>query len=212
MMIHAAIAVPFYSHNLLKTDFEKKNAVIVDYVILKELSNITPANVSNKESIAEARIPKVDVNSAPGAENKTPTKHSKLDYKKKLEEIRSKGKSGTKVSANEAASEADKREARIRSSKDYLDYYGFLKEKIKARLQENYKFYKGEGDVYLSFVLNAKGVLIGYNIDRSKSSKDEVLLQVTRASLVAVAPFAPLPKSISDPHVAFNITISFKKQ
>jgi len=211
-IIHAGFAAPFYNHSLLKADFEKKNAVIVDYVILKELSNITPTNVDNKESVVVAQAPKIDLKITPSKENKAATKHSKLDYRKKLKAIKSKEKPEANVSAKQAVSGTDKKEAQIKSSKDYMDYYGFLKEKIRARLQENYKFYKGEGDVYLSFVLNAKGTLVSYNIDRSKSSKDEVLLQITRASLMAVAPFAPLPRSISEPQISFNITISFKKQ
>jgi hypothetical protein len=211
-IIHAGFAVPFYNHSLLKAHFEKRNAVIVDYVILRELSNITPANIGNKESVVVAQAPKIDVKSTPSTENKTPTKHSKLDYRKKLKAIRSKEKPEAKVSAKQTVSGADKKESQIKSSKDYIDYYGSLKEKIKARLQENYKFYTGEGDVYLSFVLSAKGALVSYNIDRSKSSKDEVLLQITRASLMAVAPFAPIPRSISEPQASFNITISFKRQ
>lgn len=200
-VIHAGIAAPFYSQNLLKTDFEKKSAVIVDYLILKEMSNIVPGNVSDKESITVAQAPKVEARSAPN-DNRVNVKHSKLDYRKRLEAARVKEKKSTG---------AEKKEAKLKSSKDYINYYGLLKDRIKARLQGNYKFYKGEGDVYLSFVLNEKGILLSYNIDRSRSSKDEVLLQITRASLVAVAPFPALPKSISAPETSFSITISFKK-
>lgn len=197
-ILHACIAAPFYGHNLIKADFERRNAVIVDYVILKELSNITPANVGGRESVDVAQAPNAEVKSKP-ADNKI--------------SVKEKDKTDEKVPAKRTISDdTDKKETELKSNKDYINYYGFLKDRIRSRLQENYKFYKGEGDVYLSFVLNAKGALISYGIDRSRSAQDEVLLHITRTSLIAVAPFPALPKTISAPQMAFNITISFKKQ
>ncbi|OGX00836.1 MAG: hypothetical protein A3I73_05080 [Omnitrophica bacterium RIFCSPLOWO2_02_FULL_45_16] len=220
-IIHAVIIAPFYNHNLLRHDFGKRNSVIVDYVVLKDMTKIAAANAANKKAIVRA-------SEAPKIEVKKDTAQSKLavktddagsplgeaeGYRKSLEISRLKEtKEPLKnVPAKQAIQEAAKKEAHVKSSKDYIDYYDFLKDKIKIRLQENYRFYKGEGDVYLSFTLSANGALLTYNIDRSRSSKDEVLLHVTSASLKAVSPFKPLPKAISAPKMSFNITIAFKK-
>ena len=202
-IIHAAIAAPLYNYNLLKDDFVKKDAVIVDYVILSQISNTSIASLSGKESVAVSDTPQQDIKKSP-SENNAVTKHDKAYYKKKT---------GLKNKpAQNTAQEAHKKDAQISSSKEYISYYESLKEKIKARLRNNYRFYSGEGDIYMSFALNAKGELLSYDIDRSRSSKDEVLLQVARTSLVAVAPFGLMPKSISAPQRSFSITISFKRQ
>ena len=227
-MIHAAIAVPLYNNNLLRGDFVKKDPAIVDYIILKEISNITIANTGKKDTTVATDQDKIDIKNAPAparrslgeggptaaeTRHKDAANHTRSEYLKRFEaaKLKEKKRELSGRPQEQYAQEAAKKEAQIRSSKDYLDYYGFLKEKIRARLQENYKFYKGEGDVYISFVLGSKGQLLSYSIDRSKSAKDEVLLHITGASLMAVSPFPPLPKILSESKMSFSITISFKK-
>ena len=215
-MIHAAIAVPLYHTNLLKSDFVKKDPAIVDYMILKELSNISIANIGKGDQGGAADRNKIEMlarrslgedgparsrqdpdrQAAEQVQPKKTANHTRSEYLKRFEAAKLKEK---------------KKELQIRSSKDYLDYYGFVKEKIRTRLQENYKFYKGEGDVYVLFVLGSKGQLLSYSIDRLKSTKDDVLLHITGTSLMAVSPFPPLPKIISEPKMSFSISISFKK-
>jgi len=202
-LIHAGIAAPLYNQNLLKSDFVRKDSVIVDYVILKEISNIMPANIAKARPVVISQPSRIDVKETP-AETKKVIKHAQSDYRKRL-------KAASAGEKKSVVTKADKKEAQIRTSKDYLNYYGFLKDRIKARLQENYRYYNGEGDVFLSFVLNAKGLLLTYNIDRTRSTKDNVLLQITGASLMAIAPFPPIPKAISAPKMSFNITVSFKR-
>ena len=217
-MIHAAIAVPLYHNNLLRSDFVKKDPAIVDYIILKEISNIAIANTGRKDTAAVADQDKIGVKKAatPVAVEARPKKaamHTRWEYLKRFEAARLKETkrelAGRPTEQN--LQEAAKKEVQIKSSKDYQDYYGYLKEKIRTRLQANYRFYKGEGDVYISFVLGSKGQLLSYAIDRSKSAKDEVLLHITGASLMAVSPLPPLPKIISEPKMSFSITVSFKK-
>lgn len=219
-LIHTVIIAPFYNHNLLRHGFGKRNSVIVDYVILKDMANIAAANAANKDVTVRTSEAPIEVKKGAAQSKlavKTDDAGSPLGeaegYRKSIEagglkEIKDAQK---KASAKQTTQEVAKKEARIKSSKEYIDYYDFLKDKIRIRLQENYRFYKGEGDVYLSFTLTANGALLAYNIDRSRSSKDEVLLHMTGASLKAVSPFKPLPKAISAPKMSFNITIAFKK-
>lgn len=211
-LTHAVIIAPFYNHNLLRHDFGKRNSVIVDYVVLKDMANIAAANAANKDAAVRTSEAPIEVKKD-AAESKLAVKTDDAGYRKSIEAGRLKEikEDIEKASARQATQGTAKKESRIKSSKDYIDYYDFLKDKIRIRLQENYRFYKGEGDVYLSFTLTANGALLAYNIDRSRSSKDEVLLHMTGASLKAVSPFKPLPKAISAPKMSFNITIAFKK-
>jgi hypothetical protein len=213
-VVHAAIAAPLYNHNFFKGNFIKKDLVIVDYIVLKEISNISIANTA-KNAAATVEPDKVSVKSdmvQASTQTKPAVKHSRAEYLRRLLDARNRKKNISSSSEKEqAVKEAAKKDAQIRSSRDYQDYYSFLKEKIRDRLQDNYRYYKGEGDVYVSFVLGSRGELISYNIDRLKSAKDEVLLHITGTSLMAVAPFPPLPKSIALPKMSFAITVSFKK-
>lgn len=203
-MLHGAIAVPFYNHSLIRNDFVKRDPVMVDYVILKQISNLSIANVSGRGTAADTEEQRLDVKKTPVPE--TPAvKHDKSYYSRKH------AKTGSGQASKAGAAQDQGKETGIRSSRDYINYYGYLKSRIKERLQGNYRFYKGEGDVYLSFILSAQGALLSYDIDRSRSTTDEVLLHITGTSLKAVAPFAPLPKTISAPKMSFAITVSFKK-
>jgi hypothetical protein len=211
VLIHAGVMAPLYNQRLLKIDLENKNSVIVDYVILKELTNIRPANVKTDIS-APGAVPAVQ-----GAKKEPASARASADqraeYRKRFLAARAKEaqKARTDNVPISVKSDAEKTEASIRSSRDYIVYFNAIKDSIRSRLKDNYRHYVGEGEVYVSFVLNTKGSLVSYEIDRSKSTKDEVLLQITRTSLVAVAPFGPLPTSIAAPKRSFNITVSFRK-
>ena len=211
-IIHAAIAAPLYKYNLLKNDFARTGPVIVDYIILKEMSNVTISNTDKGGSVSLPETGNQEIKKAQPQIN-PPVRHDKEYYRKRLEAARLKEKKDPAAdkTAGQKDREAAGKEARIKSSKDYMTYYGFLKDRIRAGLQENYKFYSGEGDVYLSFVISAKGALISYDIDRSRSSEDEVLLHITGASLKAASPFPPLPKTISTDKMSFSVTVSFRK-
>jgi outer membrane biosynthesis protein TonB len=213
-LIHAAIAVPLYKSELLKSDFVRKDPVIVDYIILKEISNLTIANTGRRDAAPGATdrldIKKTTLPAPPEAHARKTSNHTRSEYLKRFEAAKLKEKK-RELALKAAAAPDAARDAAIRSTRDYQDYYAFLKEKLKDRLQDNYRYYKGEGDVYVSFVLDSKGRLISYSIDRVRSARDEVLLHITGASLMAVSPFPPLPKAISQPSMSFGITVSFKK-
>jgi len=208
-MLHGAIAVPFYNHSLIRSDFVKKDPVIVDYVVLKHISNLSIANVSGRGGAADAEGQKLDIKKPPVPESPA-VKRDRSYYNRK--HVKADSGQATKAAAQSRGKDSDGKEAGIRSSRDYINYYGYLKSRIKERLQGNYRFYKGEGDVYLSFILNAQGALLSYDIDRSRSTTDEVLLHITGTSLKAVAPFSPLPKTIAaQKKMSFAITVSFKR-
>ena len=201
-IIHAGIFAPFYNQHLLRQELEKKNTVVVDYIVLKEIAT---AIATNKEVVLKRpETPRIDIQKEiqVKADSRKSAKSSKLKDK-----IKSHKRDAVKDSSNEAA----KKEARLKESKDYVNYYQLIREKIRSRLKDNYRYYSREGEVYLSFVLTQNGSLLSYAIDRSKSTQDEVLLHITATSLKAISPFPALPRSLSVSKMSFNIVISFKK-
>ena len=209
-IVHAGIFVPFYNQHLIKQDIDKKNSIVVDYIILKEMTSASPAN---KEVVVNVpQSPRVDIKKEAAAKQ-APQDLKKVSYKKRLEARRLKEKSlAKKQDASKLSTAlAAKKDAEAKSDRDYVDYYRLIREKVRARLKENYRHYKNEGDVYLSFSLVTDGSLLACAIDQTKSTTDEKLIQITEETLKEVSPFPPVPKTFSAAKMSFNLVISFRK-
>jgi len=209
-IIHAGAFAPFYSQHLLRMEMEKKNSVVVDYVILKE---IAAAIATNKEVILKKpETPRIDIQKEVAVKPQ-PVSQVKADNKKspKISKLKDKTNLRKHGAVKGSAKDQMKAQARIKQEKDYVNYYQLIREKIRSRLKNNYQYYKREGDVYLSFTLTQNGSLLTYAIDRAKSTQDEALLEITTTSLKTISPFPSLPKSLSMSQMSFNIVISFKK-
>ncbi|MDP3730791.1 MAG: hypothetical protein Q8R14_04635 [Candidatus Omnitrophota bacterium] len=209
-MIHAALFTPFYNQHLLRQELEKKNTVVVDYVILKE---IAAAIATNKEIVLKRpKTPRIDIQKEITVKPQ-PAPQVKSDNRKsaKSDRLKERTMSHKRDAVKDPSGEAAKKETQLKQSRDYVNYYQLIRERIRSRLKDNYQYYNREGEVHLSFVLTQNGSLLSYAIDRSKSTQDEVLLQITAASLKAISPFPALPRSLSMSKMSFNVVISFKK-
>ncbi len=209
-MIHAALFAPFYNQHLLRQELEKKNITVVDYVILKEIATAIATNkevVLKKPETLRIDIQKeVTVKPQPAPKVKTDNRKSAKSGKLK-DRTNSRKRDAVKNSSREAV----KKDAELKQKKDYVNYYQLIREKIRSRLKDSYRYYNREGDVYLSFTITLNGSLLSYSIDKSRSSQDDVLLQITGNSLKAASPFPALPRSLSMSKMSFSIAISFKK-
>lgn len=209
-IIHAGLFAPFYNQQILRQELEKKNTVVVDYVILKE---IAAAISTNKEIVLKSPgTPRIDIQKEIAVKPQ-PAPQIKSDNRKseKSSKLKEKTASHKRDAVKNSSREAAKKESRLKQNKDYVNYYQLIREKIRARLKDNYRHYNREGEVHLSFVLTQNGSLLSYAIDRSKSTQDDVLLHITATSLKAISPFPALPRSLSMSKMSFNIIISFKK-
>jgi len=209
-IIHAGLFAPFYNKHLLQQGLEKKNTVVVDYVILKE---IAAAIAADKEVVIKRpQTPQIDVQKEITVKPQ-PAVQVEADNRRstKSRELKERTKSRKRGAVKELSKESAKKEAQLKQGKDYVNYYQLIREKIRSRLKDNYRYYNREGEVHLSFVLTQNGSLLSYAIDRSKSTQDEVLLHITATSLKAISPFPALPRSLSISKMSFNIVISFKK-
>jgi len=209
-IIHAGIFAPFYNQQLLRQELEKKNTVVVDYVILKEIAT---AIATDKEVVLKRpETPRIDIQKEVAVEPQ-PAPQVKADNRKsaKSSKLKERAKSRKSDAVKNPAEEAAKKEAQVKQSKDYVNYYQLIREKIRSKLKDNYQYYSREGEVHLSFVLTQNGSLLSYEIDRSKSTRDEMLLHITATSIKAISPFPALPRSLSMSKMSFNVAISFKK-
>ena len=210
VIIHAGIFAPFYNQHILRQELEKNHTVVVDYVVLKEIAAAAAGNkgvifktpeapqIDAQKEVAVKPQPAPQVN----ADNRKISKSSKL---KDRTDSRKRGAS------DNSAKEALKEDAELKQRRDYIDYYQLIRERIRSRLKDSYRYYNREGDVYLSFTITPNGSLLNYSIDKSRSTQDDILLQITGNSLKAVSPFPALPRSLSMPKMSFSIAISFKK-
>jgi TonB family protein len=118
-----------------------------------------------------------------------------------------------KEEGEKSISDADvaKKQAKVKSTKDYINYYQLLREKIRRRLKANYSDDLLEGEVVLNFTLDARGALLSCSADRANSVKDETLVRVAEKSLRDASPFSPFPKGLDIPRMSFSVAVSFKK-
>jgi len=103
-----------------------------------------------------------------------------------------------------AAPEADKIKNPV-----YLNYYQFVREKIKKAAYQNY-VHTEEGEVYLSFSVEKGGSLKGVRLAEEKSSGNEYLRGIALSSIKDAAPFPPFPRELDYPELTFNVIISFE--
>lgn len=209
-IIHAAIFMPIYNQHLLKLQIEKKNSVIVDYVVLKEIAK---SIATNKEVVIKSpETPRLDIRKEIEV-NANPENQKKEAFKKQLEARKSKAKEKSRKqdAVRDSVKDAAKKDAELKQNKDYIGYYQLVREKIRSRLKDSYRYYTREGEIYLTFTLTQNGSLLTYSIDRAKSTSDEILLHITAASLKGASPFPAIPRSLSQPKISFSLVISFKK-
>lgn len=93
----------------------------------------------------------------------------------------------------------------------YTIYQQMVREKIREQLYVNFsRSREGEGEVYLTFVIRADGVLTQVQILEDKTRADELLKHIGLKSVQEVSPFSPFPKDLNYPELTFNIQISFR--
>lgn len=184
IVIHSAVILPLSGKKIPPRTVRQKDSITVDYIKYKEAETKTPETPKVEVS------PKVEMKAAvkPPAE-KSPAK-----------------------SAKDAADALAAKQARIMSTKDYVNYYQLIREKIRQRLKARYRSYYNEGDVSLVFVLRSDGALVSAAADPERSVRDRALIDTAVQSLREAAPFAPFPKALTLPQMSFTLTVSFKKQ
>lgn len=96
------------------------------------------------------------------------------------------------------------------NSPSYISYYHLVREKIKRAAYQNYVG-REEGEVFLSFVVLADGILKDIWLKEEKSSSNSYLRSIAARSIKEAAPFSSFPSELSEyPQLLFNIAITFE--
>lgn len=201
--IHLSFIGPsFCNVNLPRILQRDDKTMVVDYVVIKEPEK------------AEAAKKEPEIKMAEPSMQETP----KLDIDKKVEvrpappAVKREAAKAAQRPAEEAALRTARKQAEIKSTKDYVNYFTAIREKIRQRLKANYKHYYSEGEVLLAFTLNADGTLGGLDADRARSTADRTLTDIATSSIREASPFPRFPKAMSLPQMNFNLIVSFKKE
>lgn len=184
-IIHSVIFVPFHNAAVNPEKFNNK-LLVVDYLKVK----------GPEAAFKKAARPDIESNKP-------------IEMKAPVDANRENAKSA--ASKDEALKDA-KKQAEIKSSKDYINYFQFLREKIRQRLRANYTYYDKEGDISLAFILESDGSLSAIEIIDAASAPDKELKAIAIESVKEAAPFPGFPKALPYPKLSFNLDISFKKQ
>ena len=91
----------------------------------------------------------------------------------------------------------------------YAAYNEMVRDRIKGKVYENYDKVEG-GSVYLTFLLDANGVLKGAQIIPEKTSASEHLQEISLRSLKEASPFPPFLKGMNLSEYPFNIEIQYE--
>lgn len=180
---HLALLGPIASHEMIQKETREEKPLVVDYVTIRE-------------PVRAPEEPKLELN-------------KKIELKAPVEVNQEQAKKASRIVQ---AREAAKKEAQVKSTRDYINYYQLIREKIRARLKTKYNDYYKEGDVSLVFILKDSGSLIGVEVETANSVPDSMLHRIAIESVKEAAPFAPFPKALSLSSMSFNLVISFKKQ
>ena len=188
-LIHSMIIFCIGGQGLITQKVDKRDIIVIDYVVTKEPK--------------EAKVVKLRMTETP-----------KIELSSKVEDAPASANAATAKSDTDKDASRDLavRQARVKATKDYINYYQLIREKIRRRLKDRYRGYHGEGDVSLIFVLNSGGSLVSAAVDQTASTRDRILVDAAVQSLKEAAPFAPFPKAISIPQMSFTLTVSFKKR
>jgi outer membrane biosynthesis protein TonB len=198
-IIHAAVILPLAAMPVADSFMPKKD-MTVDYVILKEI--VKKSELAKDVEIRIPEAPKVElkpkVDRAPeanGDRNATQSRVSLADE-----------------AARRQASAADaaqvKAEERARSTKDYINYYQLIREKIRQRIRRRYGDRTIEGEARINFVMRSDGSLERWGAD---AAADEGLAAIALASLREAAPFPRFPKELNLPRMSFTVVVVFKR-
>lgn len=196
-MMHCAIILPAFSFVAVEQRPDPPKPITVDYIAVKQPEKVQLVRENTPISTPAVETPKVELKRnvemkpaaalEPDAAQKAPTQKTEQQ-------------------------DLAEKQARAKTTKDYISYYQLIREKIRQRLKANYISRRREGDVSLVFELSSDGKLVSLAIENAGSTTDRTLRGIAASSVKEAAPFAPFPKALALPRMSFNLVISFKKE
>ena len=193
IVIHAAFIHSMYRSPAHEVERVKRDEIIVEYIPKTEPEKIREV----KKEVKAISVDTPKINLAPKVKMKPSTDAAAKSNVERQKEV---------------SDELAIKQARVKSTKDYISYYQLIREKIRQKLKNRCRSYYGEGDVGLIFTLSSDGTLISSAVDPSVSTRESALVDAAIHSLKDAAPFAGFPKALDLPQMSFTLTVSFKKR
>jgi TonB family protein len=193
--LHFLVITPLYGFVIFKEAIDIKKPMVVDYIAVKEMPKMEVRKANVQAAAKETKRIELSKDVA----QKTAAKKTEAK------------KAPCKISPAKSRI-AQKTEAKIKATKDYVSYYQLIREKIRNRLKDNHRTYYREGDVRLIFTLKSDGSLASVEVDELGSVNNQTLFDIAVRSVREAAPFPPFPKALSLPKMSFDLMVTFKKR
>ena len=185
-------------------------STIVHSVIFAPLCKIPGQDITKPIVVDYVKIKEPDVNIVV-RKNSAAIETPKISLAKKIEIAPSRSAAEKAETAKKEARELAKKQAPLRNTKDYINYYQLIREKVRQTLKSRYDKRYAEGDVTLIFILNSNGSLASVDTEQESSSRDPALKDLAMQCLGEAAPFPAFPKELSVTKMSFSLTVSFKR-
>ena len=131
---------------------------------------------------------------------------------KKLEQKPSVADENTLLeSAKKITKEQYLEEEGLKELEEYIAYYELIREKIKARVSQDYSRSSRGGRVDAIFTITRKGLLKNMSFDKQPGFTDTALQNLTAKAIKTAAPFPAFPDSLKRGELTFTLSIIFKK-
>lgn len=193
--LHAAVCAPIYTAHASFTAVSPKTDTVVYYLLPEKAE----AKVTATKLPPKTETPRIDIAQPVAATQKATAKPTDERPRKD-------------AAVRQAPLTDAQRQARIRSSREYIDYYQLIREKIRAQLKRQYRAYVAQGEVNLIFVLSADGRLESVGVDSGSSAADRALHEIAMRSVREASPFPAFPKTVDLPRMSFTLQVSFQRE
>jgi hypothetical protein len=197
VLVHLILITPLYGFAIFRDSVDIKKPMVVDYVLIQD-----PKKIEIPRSIVSQNMP--------GAQSiKASVKGADVDARAVKDACKLPG--ARKVAPGKS-SIANKTEAKIRATKEYVSYYQLIRGKIRNCIKDNYKTSLTGGAVRVYFTLKADGSLVSIEGDGSIADGSQGLLGVVAKSIRQAAPFPEFPQALALPRMTFDLVVNFKRQ
>ena len=204
MALHAVILFPLTGNSLKKT--VDKKIPQFDYLVLAETS--VSRSIPSKASTSSKKKSKRAYRSRRMTKQTTAKKVSKEANHKASKQLLKTKKILTEKRKPPTIATKKQTDVSLKNNKSYVDYYSIINNQLRQSVvtPESYN----EGEVAVSFVVTADGLLKEVQIADITSTVDSVLRKTAVDIIRNASPFPPFPDELRRIKLTFNVVICFQ--
>ncbi|MBU1043249.1 MAG: TonB family protein [Candidatus Omnitrophica bacterium] len=103
-----------------------------------------------------------------------------------------------------------KKEEDLSKDKYYISYYRLINELLRDAVIYPDDF--SEGEIALTFILNADGSLVNVDVLQDTSYNNNSLSETAKQIVKSASPFPPFPKELRQDQLTFNVVFCFRER